>query len=220
MNAKATKTTKSARSGQKPNPQETPQAAPDATTAQPATPPTSDAPVAPESAQVSKARGKRPKDGDGTLRELTAAYLRHLEEAGKSEGTIFSYRMDLKAALDHFGEDVLTSTLTPQRVANFYASDGVTKKRNGKRRSEITIAKTRRVFRLALVWAAENGMIEKAPIPADEMEHARGAAKDETKKTPKPAREKKATRKVAKAVEATAAEPAAAAEPATATPAE
>ncbi|MBI1850305.1 MAG: hypothetical protein HYR85_08175 [Planctomycetes bacterium] len=217
MNAKATKTTKNARSGQKPNPQAQPQAAPDPTNEQSANPSAPDAPVAPESAQVSK-RGKRPKDGNATLAELTAAFLRHLEEAGKSAGTIFSYSMDLKSATEHFGQDTLASTLTPQKVANFFASDAVTLKRNGKKRSSITIAKTRRVFRLALVWAAEHGMIEKAPIPADEMEHARGAAKAETKATVKPARAKKATPKSAKTVEAPAAEPAP--EPATATPAE
>jgi site-specific recombinase XerC len=108
---------------------------------------------------------------------MVDGYLAHLGREGKSEGTIFSYRMDLAAALEHFGADTAVASLTPAKVAAFYASDGVTKKRNGKKKSEITVMKCRRVFRLALVWAAERGLIEKAPIPAEELEHARGAAR-------------------------------------------
>ncbi|MBI1850651.1 MAG: site-specific integrase [Planctomycetes bacterium] len=209
MNAKAakdSKTTKGSRSGQKPNPQTSPQAAPNPTTGESVESSAQSAPVAPP-------RGKRAK-GEATLGDVVAGYLEHLEEADKSEGTIFSYRMDLKAAVDHFGEDTAASTLTPTKVANFYESDAVTQKRNGKKRSTITISKTRRVFRLAMTWAAENGLIEKLPIPADEMEHARGAAKADEKS--KPVTTKKTTRK-AKAVDVPAVDPA---PEATATPAE
>jgi hypothetical protein len=153
-----------------------------------ATPPAGDAPV-------SKPRGKRQAKGEATLQQVTDGSLANLGCEGKSEGTIFSYRMDLAAALEHFGGDTPVASLTPAKVAAFYASDGVTKKRNGKRRSEITIAKTRRVFRLALVWAAEKGLIEKAPIPAEELERARGAARKDGAAV-KAAR--KATRKASK----------------------
>ena len=115
------------------------------------------------------AKGRK---GDATLGEVTAGYLRHLESEGKSPGTQFSYSMDLKAATAVLGEDTPVSTLTPAKVQAFFESDGVTKKRNGKKKSSITIAKTCRVLRLALVWAAEKGMIEKAPIPVEEKAKA------------------------------------------------
>jgi hypothetical protein len=153
------------------------QGAPTAPVVESADPAAPDATPAAGDAQVSKPRGKRAAKGEAALQHVVDGFLAHFGREGKSEGTIFSYRMDLAAALEHFGEDTPVASLTPAKVANFYASDGVTKKRNGKRRSDVTIAKTRRVFRLALTWAAGKGLIEKAPIPAGELERVRGAAR-------------------------------------------
>ncbi len=213
MNAKATKTQKGSKSSHKPNVVKAAHGAPEPKDAQAANPPAPDAPIAPESAQVSKPRGKRGK-GDATLAELTESYLAHLESEDKSEGTRFSYSMDLKAAAAHFGEDTKLSTLTPAKVANFFESNLVTKKRNGKKKSAITVAKARRVFRMALTWAAERGWIEKAPIPADELEHARGVAQAKAKV--RPVRAKKAVAPTAVEAEASSATP----EPASGTPIE
>ena len=44
-------------------------------------------------------------------------------------------------------------------------SDRVTLRRNGQRKAEVGIAKTRRVFRMALQWAEATGVLAKAPIP-------------------------------------------------------
>lgn len=102
-----------------------------------------------------------------TVAELSELYLSHLEEIGKSPSTLFSYRMDLSIARNHFGEGKLISEITTDQVAEFFDSPVVTEKKTGKPKSEVTIKKTRRVLRMALAWAAEKGMIEKAPIPRD-----------------------------------------------------
>jgi hypothetical protein len=52
---------------------------------------------------------------------------------------------------------------TSERVANFYACKRVTKLESGKEMSQRSIDRTRRVLRLALVWAAERGIISQTP---------------------------------------------------------
>jgi hypothetical protein len=204
----SSKTKQGARSGRKAN-LEVAQAAPVEAAAQPIDPAAPDATPGAGDAQVSKPRGKRAAKGEATLQDVVAGFLAHLEKAGKSAGTCFSYKMDLAAAIEHFGGDTPVASLTPQKVANFYASDGVTKKRNGKRRSEITIAKTRRVFRLALVWAAEKGLIEKAPILAEERERARGAGRKDATAVKAARKPRKSSKPDPEPVAASAPEPAA-----------
>ena len=51
---------------------------------------------------------------------LAEGYLAHLEEIGKSAGTLFSYRQDLLIAVRHFGAESDVATLTPDRVAEFF----------------------------------------------------------------------------------------------------
>ena len=103
--------------------------------------------------------------GTATLADISAAYLAHMEEAGKSNGTIASYSMELRVAQDELGETTLVADLTPEHVGEFFTSKRVTKLRSGKNKSQLSIDKTRRVLRLALVWAAERGIIAQAPIP-------------------------------------------------------
>ena len=103
-----------------------------------------------------------------TLANLAEQYLRHLEEIGKSHGTLFSYGMEMRVACAELGEKTKLTALTPKKVGVFYESDRVTKLKSGKPKSQLSIDKTRRVLRLALVWAVEQGWIEKAPIPEAE----------------------------------------------------
>jgi len=104
---------------------------------------------------------------DITLEDLCARYIQHLEEVGKSQGTLFSYRLELVTALDELGKETPLSTITPARVMEYFTSDRVMKTRTGVAKARPTFLKTQRVLRLALVWAQEAGLVEKAPLPED-----------------------------------------------------
>jgi hypothetical protein len=106
-------------------------------------------------------------DASLTLEEVAAKYLAHLEDAGKSNGTIFSYKLELITALDEIGKDTKIADLTPARVLEFFTSERVMKTRTGIAKARPTFLKTQRVLRLALVWAQDAGLIEKAPLPED-----------------------------------------------------
>jgi hypothetical protein len=111
-------------------------------------------------------KGKKAKS-DVTLEDLAARYLAHMEEIGKSAGTTLSYRLELITALDELGKDTKLADVTPQRVLEFFTCDRVMKTRTGVAKARPTFLKTQRVLRLALVWAQEAGLIEKAPLPED-----------------------------------------------------
>jgi hypothetical protein len=111
-------------------------------------------------------KSKKPK-ADITLDDLAAKYLQHLEDAGKSNGTLFSYKLELVTALDEIGKDTKLADLTPARVLEYFTCDRVMKTRTGVQKARPTFLKTQRVLRLALVWAADSGLIEKAPVPED-----------------------------------------------------
>jgi hypothetical protein len=142
-------------------------------------PPTG-APEAPADAAPRK-RGRPPKAkaepaGDLTMAQLAERYIASLRDAGKGLGTQFSYSIDIAVAVKHFGEDAAVATLTSRKVQNYFDSDAVTKTRTGKAKAKPGIDKTRRVLRLALVWAAEQGLIAEAPIPESAMPRAKKAA--------------------------------------------
>jgi hypothetical protein len=124
--------------------------------------PTSDEPAP-------KKKAKKPKTvtADITLEDLAAKYLQHLEDAGKSNGTLFSYKLELMTALDELGKATKLADLTPARVLEYFTSDRVMKTRTGVAKARPTFLKTQRVLRLALVWAQDAGLIEKAPLPED-----------------------------------------------------
>ena len=103
--------------------------------------------------------------GVTTLADLATAYATQMESDGKSGGTIASYGMELRVAQDELGETTPLADLTPERVCEFFNSKHVTKLKSGKAKSQLSIDKTRRVLRLALVWAAERGIISRAPLP-------------------------------------------------------
>jgi hypothetical protein len=100
-----------------------------------------------------------------TLGELADRYLKHLEETGKSAGTLFSYAIELKTAQRELGADTLIASLTPEQVGAYFDSAAVMKLKSGRPKAMPSYLKTRRVLRLALCWAEEKRWIEKAPIP-------------------------------------------------------
>jgi hypothetical protein len=115
-----------------------------------------------------KGKGKkraRVPSGNATLADVAAGYLTYMEEAGKSEGTVSSYRMELRTAMSELGEGTPIAEITVERVQKFFESPRVTKLRSGKAKAKPSVDKTRRVLRLALVWAAERGIVAVAPIP-------------------------------------------------------
>jgi hypothetical protein len=114
-------------------------------------------------------KAKKPKaaTADITLEDLAARYFQHLEDVGKSNGTLFSYKLELVTALDEIGKDTKLADLSPTKVLDYFVSDRVTKTRSGVLKAKPTVDKTRRVLRLALVWAQEAGLVDKAPLPED-----------------------------------------------------
>ena len=94
-----------------------------------------------------------------TLEDLCGAYLRHLDKAGRSNGTLFSYRLELRLACTVLGAETPVTSLTPDVVQGYYESDRVTKRLDGRPKSRTGVAKTRRVLRHALVWAAEQQLL-------------------------------------------------------------
>src|SRR5262249_8593642 len=117
--------------------------------------------VTAETEAPATAKKKRRAKGDFTLAELAELYAAHMEEEGKSSGTISSYGMELKTEMAELGAETLIASLTPDAVQTYFESKRVTRLRSGKPKSQLSIDKTRRVLRLALVWA----LGEKAPIP-------------------------------------------------------
>ena len=117
--------------------------------------------------KVKKTKKPKAATADITLEDLAARYLQHLEDAGKSNGTLFSYKLELVTALDEIGKDTRLADLTPARVLEFFSSDRVMRTRTGVAKARPTYLKTQRVLRLALVWAADAGLIAKAPLPED-----------------------------------------------------
>ena len=129
--------------------------------------PASESPAEVEPANPRKGKKAKPAAGDTTLATLAERYLTHLDEVGKSQGTLFSYRLELIVAMEEIGADTKLADLTPERVLAFFICDRVMKTRTGVAKARPTFEKTRRVLRQALVWAAEAGLVAKAPLPED-----------------------------------------------------
>ena len=121
-----------------------------------------------------------------TMKEAAEKYLAHIGETGKNERTVYTYGMDLKLAVEYFGEDKAVAKIMPVHVAAFFKADSVTKlirepKKEGEARRErdkspITITKTKRVFRQMLVFCKEQGWIDKVPLPKDELARVKDKA--------------------------------------------
>lgn len=118
--------------------------------------------------ETPKPRGKRKAAHVGvTLAQAAEGYLRSLEDAGKSQGTVFSYRLELVMALSELGAETAIADLTTERVQAFFESDRVCKTRTGVEKARVSVLKTRRVVRQMLVWAEGAGLVEKAPVPEE-----------------------------------------------------
>ena len=130
-----------------------------------------------------------------SLADLSGAYLAALEDKGTSLMTRASYQNDLKLALKALGEKTRVAALTALKVENFFESDVVTKTKTGKAKAQPTVLKTRRVLRLALVWAQEQGWIREAPIPEayQRRQGRKKKAEDEPKKGSGKAKQAKAS---------------------------
>ena len=102
-----------------------------------------------------------------TLHQAARAYLEHLRSQGKKERTLYTYGKDFEQIEAFFGaERKLSAILTPH-VGKFFKSDALLKLPNGRERSKPTVEKTKRVFRMFLIWANETGRIDKLPLPKD-----------------------------------------------------
>ena len=102
-----------------------------------------------------------------TLHEAAQAFLEHLRAQGKTERTLYTYGKDFEQIEAFFGaERKLSAILTPH-VGKFFKSDALLKLPNGRERSKPTVEKTKRVFRMFLIWANETGRIDKLPLPKD-----------------------------------------------------
>ncbi len=104
---------------------------------------------------------------DKTLHDALQEYMSSLRDEGKSERTLYTYNKDAEQIEAYFGPDKkLTSILIPH-VSGFLKSDALLKMRGDKDRSEVTVRKTVRVFRMFLTWCLERGYIAKLPLPKD-----------------------------------------------------
>lgn len=127
--------------------------------------------TAPESAPAPKAKPEasakpRPSKADAVpLQDLAKRYLVKLEEDGRSEGTVLSYRMELRLALLALGAETPVAEITQKNVEMFLSSDSVVKTRTGLPKSPLSIAKTTRVLRQALSFAVAARVIEASPFP-------------------------------------------------------
>ena len=124
-----------------------------------------------------------------TIKEAAEKYLANLREVGKNERTIYTYNKDLELALAFFGPDKDIAKILPVHVAAFFKSDIVNKliyepKKEGEARRErpkspITITKTRRVFRQMLVFCKDQGLLDRVPLPKDELAKVKEPAEAE-----------------------------------------
>ncbi|MBK9387295.1 MAG: hypothetical protein IPN34_20965 [Planctomycetes bacterium] len=124
--------------------------------------------------QTTKPAAKKPKSKGAkktakptwTLTETALAYLESLKAARKSESTINAYAADLDLATEVLGAETPIAAITPADVERFNASQQVTTTKSGRAKAQPTIERSRRVLRLALTFAEQQGAIETAPIEA------------------------------------------------------
>src|SRR5262245_32532878 len=86
-----------------------------------------EAPAEPAPAEEEKPKKRRKQkvtamSATATLADLSAAYLQNMETEGKSSGTISSYSMELRVAMDELGEATPIAEITPEKVGEFFNS--------------------------------------------------------------------------------------------------
>jgi hypothetical protein len=100
-----------------------------------------------------------------TLQDVMQGFLAWLDADGAGPGTLDSYGVELRTALRELGAETLLADLTVERVQAYFECDRVLRTRANKPKAKSSIAKTRRVFRQALLWAQDEKLIETAPLP-------------------------------------------------------
>jgi site-specific recombinase XerD len=101
-----------------------------------------------------------------SLTECALAYLESLKTARKSESTISAYAADLDLATQVLGAETPIGAISIEDVTRFNGSEVVLKTKSGRAKAQPTIDRSRRVLRLALVYAEQQGAIETVPIEA------------------------------------------------------
>ncbi|MCL4553269.1 MAG: site-specific integrase [Candidatus Marsarchaeota archaeon] len=104
---------------------------------------------------------------DIKLQDAAREYLEYLKSEGKSERTLYTYRKDLDQIEAYFKPEKKLAAIMVPHVSGFLKSDALLKLPSGKERSEPTVKKTVRVFRMFLVWSLGKGYITKLPLPKD-----------------------------------------------------
>ncbi len=104
---------------------------------------------------------------DIKLQDAAREYLEHLKAGGKSPRTIYTYRKDLDQIEAYFKPEKKLSAIMVPHASGFLKSDALLKLPSGKERSEPTVKKTVRVFRMFLVWSLGKGYITKLPLPKE-----------------------------------------------------
>jgi len=100
-----------------------------------------------------------------TLSDVMQGFLAWLDADGAGPGTLDSYGMELKLALRELGAETLLADLTVARVQAYFECARVLRTRTGKPKAKSSIAKSRRVFRQALLWAQDEKLVAVAPLP-------------------------------------------------------
>jgi site-specific recombinase XerD len=113
---------------------------------------------------AAKAKKSKKSKPTWTLTEAALAFLESMKTARKSESTISAYASDLDLATEVLGGETPIAQLTPADIERFNASSPVTTTKSGRAKALPTIERSRRVLRLALVFAEQSGAIEAAPI--------------------------------------------------------
>jgi site-specific recombinase XerD len=100
-----------------------------------------------------------------TMRQAITEYLDHLQAQGKQARTLYTYGKDCEQILAFFGAERPLASITPALVGRFLNSEELNLLPKGTPRSQRTVDKTIRVFRMLLVWAQGQGYLAEAPLP-------------------------------------------------------
>ena len=143
--------------------------------------PTTDATPAPVNAAVeatiATAAGPAPEPAApfATLGALGAGYAAYQRANGASLSTQASYQTDFVLAAEVLGPERDPASITAAEIAAFEQHARVLTTKGGKPKSPLTIAKTRRVLRLAYAYARDNGRVAATPYAAATTEPSTAA---------------------------------------------
>ena len=99
------------------------------------------------------------------LQQAIEGYLIHLSENHNKNRTIQAYRYDFDIVLAFFGTQRTLNEVTLSQVGKFLRSDELLLRQDGQPRCENMVNRIKRVFRMLLFWAYEQGHLDYLPIP-------------------------------------------------------